>query len=79
MNAKKAVLSVVIVCSVLIFSSIHALAASAWFTATVVSSTAATTFQCKLTGTEDGGARSFTAKKHFLCIRPYKIKCLPYS
>jgi hypothetical protein len=62
MNAKKVALMVVMVCSVILFSSIHALAAASWFTCTVVSSTAGQTFQCQLTGTEEGGSRTFTSK-----------------
>ena len=66
MKTKKVALIVVMVCSVILFSSIHALATPNWFTATVVSSTAGTTFQCQLTGTEDGGSRTFTSKTFLL-------------
>jgi hypothetical protein len=75
MNTKKLVLIAVMACSVILFSSIHALAAANWFTATVVSSTAGTTFQCQLTGTEDGGSRSFTGKT-FLLYQPLQNQML---
>ena len=66
MNSKKALLVGLIVCSVMLFTSINAMAAAAWFTATVVSSTAGTNYQCQLTGSEDAGARTFTNKTFLL-------------
>ena len=66
MVTKKAFIIALLVCSVVVFSSISAFAAANWFTASVVSATAATTFQCQLTGTEDGGGRSFTEKTFLL-------------
>ena len=62
MKSKKVALIAVIACSLLIFASIPAMAAGGWFTATVVSSTAGQQFQCQLTGTEEGGSRTFTNK-----------------
>jgi hypothetical protein len=75
MKTKKVVLITAMVCSLVLFSSIHALAAANWFTATVVSSTAATTFQCQLTGTEEGGSRTFT-NKVFLMYEPIQNQML---
>ena len=76
MNAKKVALIVMVVCSVIFFSSIHASAAANWFNATVVSSTAGTAFQCQLTGTEVGGSgRSFTSKT-FLMYQPIQNQML---
>ena len=66
MVTKKAFIIALLVCSVVVFSSISAFAAANWFTASVVSSTAGTAFQCELTGTEDGGARTFTNKTFLL-------------
>ena len=66
MNAKKVMVMGLIVCSVIMFSSINVMAAANWFTATVVSSTAGTQFQCQLTGTEEGGSRTFTNKVFLL-------------
>ena len=53
MVTKKAFIIALLICSVVVFSSINVFAAANWFTASVVSATAATTFQCQLTGTED--------------------------
>ena len=79
MKLKKIALIAVTICSFLIFSSIYAMAAANWFTATVVSSTAATTFQCQLTGTEEsdlgGGIRTFT-NKVFLMYEPIQNQIL---
>ena len=75
MNSKKVIVIGIIVCSVIFFSSINVMAAAAWFTATVDSSTAGTTFQCQLTGTEEGGSRSFT-RKIFLLYEPLKNSML---
>jgi hypothetical protein len=76
MNSKKALLVGLMVCSVILFSSINAMAAANWFTCTVVSSSAATTFQCQLTGSEDGaGTREFT-NKTFLLYDPVKNSML---
>jgi len=76
MNTKKIAFIAVMVCSVILFSSIHALAAAGWFNATILSSTASTTFQCQLTGTELGGtSRSFTGKT-FLMYEPLQNQML---
>jgi hypothetical protein len=76
MNLKKAVLVGLMVCSVMLFSSINAMAAANWFTCTVDSSTAGTTFQTQLTGSEDGaGTRTFT-KKTFILYDPLKKSML---
>ena len=68
MVTKKAFIIALLVCSVVVFSSINVFAAANWFTASVVSATAATTFQCQLTGTEDpgGSGRTFTEKTFLL-------------
>lgn len=75
MNSSKVIVVGLIVCSVIFFSSSSVMAAAAWFTATVDSSTAGTTFQCQLTGTEEGGSRSFT-KKIFLLFEPLQNSML---
>ena len=76
MSSKKVVLIGLMVCSVVLFSSINVMAAGNWFTATVVSSTAGTTFQCQLTGTEDPpGIRTFT-NKTFLLYAPLQNSML---
>ena len=75
MKTKKIALIAVMVCSLVLFSSIHVMAAGNWFTSTVVSSTAGTTFQCQLTGTEDSGSRSFTSKT-FILYQPIQNQML---
>jgi hypothetical protein len=75
MVTKKAFVIALLVCSVFVFSSLSAFAAANWFTASVVSSTAGTSFQCKLTGTEDGGSRTFT-NKTFLLYPPIQNQML---
>ena len=66
MKSKKVVLIALMIGSFVLFSSINVMAAAAWFTCTVVSSTAGASPQCQLTGTEDGGSRSFTNKTFLL-------------
>ena len=75
MVTKKAFIIALLVCSVVVFSSINVFAAANWFTASVVSSTAGTSFQCMLTGTEDGGSRTFT-NKVFLLYPPIQNQML---
>ena len=76
MNPKKALLVGLMVCSVMLFLSINAMAAANWFTCTVVSSTAATTFQCKLTGSEEGGSSRTFTNKTFLLYAPLQNQML---
>ena len=76
MNSKKALLVALMVCSVMFFSSINATAEGNWFTATVVSSTAGTTFQCTLTGSEEGGGTRTFTNKIFLLYEPLKNSML---
>ena len=76
MNSRKVALISLMVFSLVLFSTINVMAAASWFTATVVSSTAATTFQCQLTGTEDSpGTRTFT-NKTFLLYSPLEKSML---
>jgi hypothetical protein len=75
MATKKAFIIALLVCSVVVFSSVNVFAAPNWFTASVVSSTAGTSFQCQLTGTEEGGSRTFT-NKIFLLYPPLQNQML---
>jgi len=75
MVSRKMVVIVLVVISVVTFSAVNVFAAANWFTASVVSSTAGTTFQCKLTGTEDGGSRTFT-NKTFILYAPLQNQML---
>ncbi|BBO67080.1 hypothetical protein DSCA_10100 [Desulfosarcina alkanivorans] len=76
MSSKKVIVIGLIVCSVILFSSINVMAAANWFSATVDSSTAGTTFQCELTGTEEGGGTRTFTKKTFLLYSPLKNSML---
>lgn len=77
MLTRKMAIIALVVGSIVVFSAVNVFAAANWFTATVVSSTAGTTFQCKLTGTEDSGSppRSFTSKT-FLLYAPIQNQML---
>ena len=67
MLTRKMAIIALVVGSIVVFSAVNVFAAANWFTASVVSSTAGTTFQCQLTGTEDSAPnRTFTSKTFIL-------------